>query len=264
MNICVFCSSSSNLDPMYTEAADALGREIARRGHTLVFGGYDMGLMGAVARAALDPMYTEAADALGREIARRGHTLVFGGYDMGLMGAVARAAVEESGRVLGVTTEGLSAKGRAAVEGIEEECAVDLSARKERMVELSDAFVSLPGGLGTFDEGLSAKGRAAVEGIEEECAVDLSARKERMVELSDAFVSLPGGLGTFDEFFSVISRVKAGEIEAKSALFDVDGFFAPLAELLDDATTRGLNSTDWRAHCDIFDNAQELLDWIEA
>ena len=151
MNICVFCSSSSNLDPMYTEAADALGREIARRGHTLVFGG----------------------------------------YDMGLMGAVARAAVEESGRVLGVTTEGLSAKGRAAVEG-----------------------------------------------IEEECAVDLSARKERMVELSDAFVSLPGGLGTFDEFFSVISRVKAGEIEAKSALFDVDGFFAPLAELLDNATAR--------------------------
>ena len=177
MNICVFCSSSSNLDPMYPEAADALGREIARRGHTLVFGG----------------------------------------YDMGLMGAVARAAVEEGGRVLGVTTEGLSAKGRAAVEG-----------------------------------------------IAEECTADLSARKERMVELSDAFVSLPGGLGTFDEFFSVISRAKAGEIEAKSALFDVGDFFAPLAELLDDATARGLNSTDWRAHCGLFGNAQELLDWIEA
>lgn len=103
-----------------------------------------------------------------------------------------------------------------------------------------------------------------VEGIEEECTADLSARKERMVELSDAFVSLPGGLGTFDEFFSVISRVKAGEIEAKSALFDVDDFFAPLAELLDNATARGLNSTDWRAHCDLFSNAQELLDWIEA
>ena len=85
-----------------------------------------------------------------------------------------------------------------------------------------------------------------------------------MVELSDAFVSLPGGLGTFDEFFSVISRVKAGEIEAKSALFDVDDFFAPLAELLDNATARGLNSTDWRAHCGLFGNAQELLDWIEA
>ena len=93
---------------------------------------------------------------------------------------------------------------------------------------------------------------------------DLSARKERMVELSDAFISLPGGLGTFDEFFSVISRVKAGEIEAKSALFDVDDFFAQLAELLDNATARGLNSTDWRAHCGLFGNAQELLDWIEA
>lgn len=177
MNICVFCSSSSNLDPMYTKTADALGREIARRGHTLVFGG----------------------------------------YDMGLMGAVARAAVEKGGRVLGITTEGLSAKGRAVVKG-----------------------------------------------IEEECTADLSARKERMVELSDAFVSLPGGLGTFDEFFSVISRVKAGEIKAKSALYDVDDFFAPLAALLDDATARGLNSTDWRAYCGIFDNAKTLLDWIEA
>ncbi|MFR3273349.1 MAG: LOG family protein [Slackia sp.] len=124
MNICVFCSSSSNLDPMYTEAADALGREIARRGHTLVFGG----------------------------------------YDMGLMGAVARAAVEESGRVLGVTTEGLSAKGRAAVEGIEE-CAVDCP-RAGAQVGFSDAFVSLPGSLGTFDEFFSVISRVKAGEIE--------------------------------------------------------------------------------------------------
>ncbi|MFR5000252.1 MAG: TIGR00730 family Rossman fold protein [Slackia sp.] len=176
MNICVFCSSSNNLDDIYLNAAASLGRAIARRGHTLVFGG----------------------------------------YDMGLMGAVARAAVEAGGRVRGITTEGLSAKGRAVVAGIEEE-------------------------------------RTA----------DLSARKERMVELSDAFVTLPGGLGTFDEFFSVISRVKAGELSAPSALLDVDGFFKPLATLLDDACARGLNSSDWRASCEIFDDAEALVSWIE-
>ena len=49
MNICVFCSSSNDLD-----AAAALGRAIAGRGHTLVFGGYNMGLMGASARAAVE------------------------------------------------------------------------------------------------------------------------------------------------------------------------------------------------------------------
>ena len=176
MNICVFCSSSNNLDDIYLNAAASLGRAIACRGHTLVFGG----------------------------------------YDMGLMGAVARAAVEAGGRVRGITTEGLSAKGRAVVAGIEEE-------------------------------------RTA----------DLSARKERMVELSDAFVTLPGGLGTFDEFFSVISRVKAGELSAPSALLDVDGFFKPLATLLDDACARGLNSSDWRASCEIFDDAEALVSWIE-
>ena len=176
MNICVFCSSSNSLDDIYLDAAAALGRAIARHGHTLVFGG----------------------------------------YDMGLMGASARAAVEAGGRVIGITTEGLSAKGRAVVAG-----------------------------------------------IEEECTADLSARKERMVELSNAFVTLPGGLGTFDEFFSVISRVKAGELNAPSALLDVDGFFKPLAALLDDACTRGLNSSNWRAACEIFDDAEALVAWIE-
>lgn len=176
MNICVFCSSSSNLDTAYLDAAASLGRAIARRGHTMVFGG----------------------------------------YDMGLMGATARAAVQAGGRVVGVTTEGLSAKGRAVAAG-----------------------------------------------IDEQRTPDLSARKERMVELSDAFVTLPGGLGTFDEFFSVISRVKAGEMDAPSALLDVDGFFEPLEALLDDACARGLNSTDWRAICGRFDNAEALVSWIE-
>ena len=53
MNICVFCSSSSNLAECYVHAAQKLGETLAKRGHTLVFGGYDMGLMGDVAKAVL-------------------------------------------------------------------------------------------------------------------------------------------------------------------------------------------------------------------
>ena len=53
MKICVFCSSSNNLDAKYVDAAKALGETIAARGHELVFGGYDKGLMGDVANAAV-------------------------------------------------------------------------------------------------------------------------------------------------------------------------------------------------------------------
>ena len=48
-----------------------------------------------------------------------------------------------------------------------------------------------------------------------------------------AFVTLPGGLGTFDEFFDIVSQVKAGELDAKSAILNVGGYFDPLVEMLD-------------------------------
>lgn len=177
MNICLFCSSSHNLDAVYVEAAESFGRAVAQRGHTLVFGG----------------------------------------YELGLMGAAANAAVAAGGRVIGVTTAGLSD--------------------------------------GT---------RTVVQGIEELQAPNLSVRKDKMVELSDAFVTLPGGIGTLDEFFSVIARVKAHEIEAKSALFNVAGFYNPLVQMLDEACEKGLNSSQWREIGNAFESADELLDWLEA
>ena len=176
MNICVFCSSSSDLDDCYVEAARQLGKELAKRGHTLVFGGYDMGLMGEVAKSVL----------------------AYGG------------------KALGITTEGLSAKGRTIVAGIE-----------ERQTD------------------------------------NLSKRKDVMVSLSDAFVTLPGGIGTLDEFFSVISQAKVGEIEGKSALLNVEGYFDPLVKMLDDSCEKGLNSSDWHEYGNAFNNCEDLLDWIE-
>ena len=61
-----------------------------------------------------------------------------------------------------------------------------------------------------------------------------------MVALSDAFVTLPGGIGTLDEFFSVISQAKVGEVEGKSALLNVEGYFDPLVKMLDDSCAKGL------------------------
>ncbi len=84
-----------------------------------------------------------------------------------------------------------------------------------------------------------------------------------MVSLSDAFITMPGGLGTFDELFDVLSQVKTGELEGKSAILNVGGYFDPLVEMLDRATATGLNSTDWRATCGVFDAAGDLVAWLE-
>jgi uncharacterized protein (TIGR00730 family) len=98
------------------------------------------------------PGYRAAAQALGAAIAKRGLGLVYGGAHVGLMGVVADAALAEGGEVIGVLPRALETKELAhrnlsalyVVESMHE--------RKALMAELSDAFVALPGGIGTLEE----------------------------------------------------------------------------------------------------------------
>ncbi|MDX9672517.1 MULTISPECIES: TIGR00730 family Rossman fold protein [unclassified Pseudomonas] len=104
------------------------------------------------ANAGTDPAYTEAAKALGRALAERHLTLVYGGGAVGLMGLVADAALAAGGEVIGIIPQSLMDKeiGHKSLTRLE---VVDgMHARKARMAELSDAFVALPGGLGTLEE----------------------------------------------------------------------------------------------------------------
>lgn len=99
-----------------------------------------------------NPAYREAAVALGEAIARRGMTLVYGGGAVGLMGTVADAAMAAGGEVIGIIPESLmnaeiGHKGLSRLEVVD-----GMHARKARMAELSDAFIALPGGLGTLEE----------------------------------------------------------------------------------------------------------------
>lgn len=110
--ICVFCGSSSGARASYAAAAQALGQEIAARGMGLVYGGASVGLMGTVADAAL---------AAGAEVT----------------GVIPRALELRELAHAGVT--------RLEVVG-------SMHDRKARMAELSDAFVALPGGMGTLEE----------------------------------------------------------------------------------------------------------------
>jgi uncharacterized protein (TIGR00730 family) len=98
------------------------------------------------------PAFREAACALGRGIARAGLRLVYGGGRLGLMGAIADAALAEGARVLGVIPEFLQRR-EVVHEGLGELLVTDsMHARKRAMFERADAFVTLPGGLGTLDE----------------------------------------------------------------------------------------------------------------
>ena len=99
-----------------------------------------------------DSRYSEAAGALGTLAASRGIGLVYGGGSVGLMGAVADAALEAGGRVTGVIPAGLFGReiahtGLTALHEVG-----SMHERKQLMYDLADAFVALPGGLGTLEE----------------------------------------------------------------------------------------------------------------
>lgn len=97
-------------------------------------------------------LYTRAAEDLGRLLARRRITLVYGGGNVGLMGVLARAALEEGGRVVGVIPEQLMAYEVALPEATKMHVVGSMHERKALMADLSEAFLALPGGLGTLEE----------------------------------------------------------------------------------------------------------------
>ena len=100
----------------------------------------------------IDDVYKEKVGELGREMGRRGHTMVFGAGATGLMGAAARGIRAEGGGLIGVTPHFMH-----EFEPIFDDCTklIDtetMSERKDQMEQLADAFVIVPGGIGTCDE----------------------------------------------------------------------------------------------------------------
>lgn len=98
------------------------------------------------------PDYLNAAQDMGRELARRGITTVYGGSNVGLMGALANAALAAGGEVIGVIPEALQRKEIAHTSLTRQHIVGSMHERKALMAELSDAFIALPGGMGTLEE----------------------------------------------------------------------------------------------------------------
>jgi len=94
----------------------------------------------------------ETARSLGKSLADGGHTLVYGGGNVGLMGAVADGALEAGGKVIGVIPEMLAERELAHGGLTTLHTVLTMHERKFRMASLSDGFIALPGGIGTLEE----------------------------------------------------------------------------------------------------------------
>ena len=102
--------------------------------------------------SALDPRYFEAAQQLGRLIAMGGHTLIFGGGQEGLMGACAEGAAACGGEIIGIAPRFFDEPGILFPRCTRFIYTETIRERKQAMEEESDAFLVLPGGIGTLDE----------------------------------------------------------------------------------------------------------------
>ena len=104
-----------------------------------------------------DPRYIELAREVGRTLAQRGIGVVYGGGRLGLMGALASGALGAGGEVIGVIPEALAGNHRSPGEVANNDCTelhvvATMHQRKQAFTDLSDGFLTIPGGVGTMDE----------------------------------------------------------------------------------------------------------------
>ena len=104
------------------------------------------------AAEGMDPEYIERARELGAWMASKGHTLVYGAGNSGMMGAVSDALIEGGGEAIGVTPRFFILAEETRDDLAEVVISDDMSTRRNWMIENGDAFIALPGGMGTLDE----------------------------------------------------------------------------------------------------------------
>ena len=101
---------------------------------------------------AIDKAYIEAGERLGEEMAKRGHTLIFGGGAGGLMGAAARGAARYGGKIIGIAPSFFNVDGVLFDKCTELIRTETMRERKQLLEDMSDAFIMSPGGIGTYEE----------------------------------------------------------------------------------------------------------------
>jgi uncharacterized protein (TIGR00730 family) len=164
-----------------------------------------------------EPAHVAIAREVGSLLARRGVELVYGGGRNGIMGAIADAVLAGGGKVTGIIPQKL----------VERELA------HARLTEL-----------------------VSVDTMHE--------RKAQMADLSDAFLVLPGGLGTMEELFEVWSWAQLGFHRKPIGVLDTHGYFRPLRELMEHATTSGFMRRPDLELVTFDEDPERLLDALDA
>ena len=144
-----------------------------------------------------DPALGQAVQALGQWIGRNGNTLVYGGSKTGLMGRLAKSALEAGGEVIGV----------------EPQFFVEKELQHDGLTQLI-------------------------------VTKDMSERKNKMIELGDAFIAFPGGTGTLEEITEVMSKVSLKQLDAPCILYNLNGYYNSLKELLNHMIEKGLSDQE--------------------
>lgn len=160
-------------------------------------------------RVGEDPDYALQSETLGRLLGERGVDLVFGGGGIGLMGAVAHATIAAGGKVTGIIPAFLRAYEVGGVEGAAEIVVESMHERKAKMFDLSDAFVAMPGGVGTLEEVLEITTWKQLQQHNKPIIfVNINGYWDPYFALIDRVVE--GGFGhhKVKELFSVVERVE--------------------------------------------------------
>jgi hypothetical protein len=167
--------------------------------------------------------YTRAAEDLADELARRGTRLVYGGGNIGLMGVIADAALARGVHVTGIIPRGLAEK-ELAHHGVDDLRVVDsMHTRKALMADLSDGFVAMPGGIGTFEEWFEVLTWGQLGIHHKPCALlDVDGYYDDLLALLDRSVA--------EGFLKPKHRAKVLVADNPAALLDAMERWKPLAE----------------------------------
>ena len=149
------------------------------------------------ASCGTDPHLAQAVRELGAWIGAAGHTLVYGGSKAGLMGLLAESVLAEGGDVTGVEPQFF----------VDEELQLD---------GLTELIVTR----------------------------DMTERKNKMIELGDAFIAFPGGTGTLEEIAEVMSKVSLNQLNAPCILYNLNGYYDSLQQLLLQMIEKGLSTRE--------------------
>ncbi len=170
------------------------------------------------ASAKIDEAYMRDTVVLGEKMAERGHSLVFGAGGSGLMGAIAQGVSHKGGHVKGVIPTFFT---KSNVEIVSPHC--DEVVYTETMRE----------------------------------------RKQEMEDSADAFIMVPGGIGTFEEFFEILTAKQLLQHNKPIAVYNINGYFNELQYMMEKSIEKKFINEGCRTLYTVFDDPDELLDFIE-